>query len=83
MKQEVTLLTTKKSKNRKLTQSVFLFSLCSLFGIKVPDCDGIAARDKKAEIRIKSFFLWTKNYGSKRGEKKEEEKETLSVNFIN
>lgn len=52
MEQEVTLLTTKKSKNRhlskkKLTQSVFLFSLCSLFGIKVPDCDGIAARDKR------------------------------------
>ena len=32
---------------KKLTQSVFLFSLRSLFGIKVPDCDGIAVRHKK------------------------------------
>lgn len=83
MKQEVTLLTTKKSKNRKLTQSVFLFSLCSLFGIKVPDCDGIAARDKKAEIRIKAHLFMDKELWLKKGEKKEEEKETLSVNFIN
>lgn len=40
---------------KRLTQSVFLFSLRSLFGIKVPDCDGIAARHnreiKNSEVR--------------------------------
>lgn len=32
-----------------LTQSVFLFSLGSLFGIKVPDCDGIAVRHRRGK----------------------------------
>lgn len=48
----------KKRKKKALTQFVLLFRFGSLFGIKVPDCDGIAVRPRRRKFNVIKRKTW-------------------------